>query len=117
MAVRLFSIIKLVLLIVVLKPVLMNEILDLNDGDGYGDDLLGRLFRQDYSPPAPPPPPPHPPSASCQDDLGGVGKGNFYVLPNVTVNCSFVAGCEFGVNVSGNFTLGENARISVGSLS
>ncbi|KAM0070543.1 hypothetical protein Hdeb2414_s0001g00014361 [Helianthus debilis subsp. tardiflorus] len=138
MAVRLFSIIILVLLIVVSKPVLMNEILDLNDGDGYGDDLLGRLFRQDYSPPAPPPPPPHPPSASCQDDLGGVGsldttckvvsslnltrniyvagKGNFYVLPNVTVNCSFVAGCEFGVNVSGNFTLGENARISVGSF-
>ncbi|KAJ0936560.1 hypothetical protein HanRHA438_Chr03g0132621 [Helianthus annuus] len=69
-----------------------------------------------------PPPPPHPPSASCQDDLGGVGsldttcKGNFYILPNVTVNCSFVVGCEFGVNVSGNFSLGENAQIVVGSF-
>nr|XP_043627763.1 uncharacterized protein LOC122599331 isoform X2 [Erigeron canadensis] len=102
------------------------------------DDFeFGSLFRQDYSPPAPPPPPPHPPSASCEGDLGGVGsldtickivtnlnltrsiyvsgKGNFYILPNVTVDCSAFVGCEVGINVTGNFTLGENARIVVGS--
>nr|XP_016504944.1 PREDICTED: uncharacterized protein LOC107822879 [Nicotiana tabacum] len=105
---------------------------------GYSDDdseLI--LFHQDYSPPAPPPPPPHPPSVSCEDDLGGVGsldttckivsnvnitksvyiegKGNFYVLPNVTVNCTFT-GCEIGINVTGNFTLGENSVILVGTF-
>ncbi|KAD6453874.1 hypothetical protein E3N88_08580 [Mikania micrantha] len=127
-----------------MKPVMINGRLDWDDGGGYGDDLLESgevfesFFRQDYSPPPPPPPPPHPPSASCEDDLGGVGsldttckvvsslnltrniyvsgKGNFYILPNVTVNCSFVPGCEIGINVAGNFSLGENARILVGSF-
>ncbi|KAL8209856.1 hypothetical protein R6Q57_006588 [Mikania cordata] len=147
MAVHSFSITVLILFVViVMKLVLINGRLDLDDGDGdgYDSDLIGsgeafgNLFRQDYSPPAPPPPPPHPPSASCQDDLGGVGsldttckvvsslnltrniyvagKGNFYILPNVTLNCSFVPGCEIGINVTGNFSLGENARILVGSF-
>ncbi|GJT46115.1 hypothetical protein Tco_0954830 [Tanacetum coccineum] len=102
------------------------------------DDDVSILFRQDYSPPAPPPPPPHPPSASCEADLGGVGsldtickvvsdvnltrsiyvsgKGSFYVLQNVSILCSGFAGCEFGVNVSGNFSLGEDARVNVGSF-
>ncbi|XP_071730346.1 uncharacterized protein [Rutidosis leptorrhynchoides] len=102
------------------------------------DDEFGSLFRQDYSPPAPPPPPPHPPSSSCESDLGGVGsldttckvvsnlnltrniyvagKGNFIILPNVSVDCSVFLGCEIGINVTGNFTLGENARILVGYL-
>ena len=30
------------------------------------------------------------------------GKGSFVVLPNVTIDCSRFAGCEFGVNVTGN---------------
>ncbi|KAK1417918.1 hypothetical protein QVD17_27054 [Tagetes erecta] len=141
MAVNLLRIILLILfvVVVVIKADLIGEILD-TDGDDLvkSDEAFGRLFRQDYSPPAPPPPPPRPPSASCQDDLGGVGsmdttckvvssmnltrniyvagKGNFYVLPNVTLNCSFVSGCEIGINVTGNFSLGENARILVGSF-
>nr|GEV91644.1 transmembrane protein, putative [Tanacetum cinerariifolium] len=106
--------------------------------DDDDDDDVSSLFRQDYSPPAPPPPPPHPPSASCEADLGGVGsldtickvvsdvnltrniyvsgKGSFYVLSNVSIDCSGFAGCEFGVNVSGNFSLGEDARVKVGSF-
>lgn len=98
-------------------------------------DLL--LFHQDYSPPAPPPPPPHPPSVTCEGDLGGVGsldtvckivsdlnitknvyiagKGSFYILPNITVNCSF-SGCEIALNVSGNFSLGANSSIVTGSF-
>ncbi|KAK3009003.1 hypothetical protein RJ639_013595 [Escallonia herrerae] len=101
------------------------------------DEEFAALFHQDYSPPAPPPPPPHPPSVSCEDDLGGVGsidttcqivtnlnlsknvyiqgKGNFYILPSVTVFCSFT-GCEFAVNVSGNFVLGENGAVLVGTF-
>ncbi|KAI3804675.1 hypothetical protein L1987_26398 [Smallanthus sonchifolius] len=135
MAGHLFWIIVLISFVVVTKPASISGILDWDDND---NDAFGSLFRQDYSPPAPPPPPPHPPSASCEDDLGGVGsldttckvvsslnltrniyvagKGNFYILPNVTVNCSFVPGCEIGVNVTGNFTLGENAQILVGSF-
>ncbi|KAK9065546.1 hypothetical protein SSX86_014947 [Deinandra increscens subsp. villosa] len=146
MAALSFSIIVLILFfVVVMKSASINGILDWDDGDGYEDgdsvgsrEAFGSLFRQDYSPPSPPPPPPHPPSASCQDDLGGVGsldttckvvsslnltrniyvagKGNFYILPNVTLNCSFVPGCEIGINVTGNFTLGENAQILVGSF-
>lgn len=95
------------------------------------------LFRQDYSPPAPPPPPPHPPSVSCEDDLGGVGsvdtickivtdlnltknvyiegKGNFIILPNVSVVC-LVYGCEIAINVTGNFSLGANASIVAGTF-
>ncbi|XP_076923792.1 uncharacterized protein LOC143586032 [Bidens hawaiensis] len=99
---------------------------------------LDDLFYHDYSPPSPPPPPPHPPSTTCEDGLGGVGtldttcevvgslnltdnmyiagKGNFYILPNVTLSCSVISGCEIGVNVTGDFSLGENARIVVGSF-
>ncbi|KAL3500639.1 hypothetical protein ACH5RR_039732, partial [Cinchona calisaya] len=103
---------------------------------GFDDsDLL--LFHQDYSPPAPPPPPPHPPSVTCEADLGGVGsldttckivsnlnisdnvyiqgKGNFVILPNITVNCSF-SGCEIVIDVSGNFSLGENSTVFAGTF-
>ncbi|CAH9106309.1 unnamed protein product [Cuscuta epithymum] len=95
------------------------------------------LFHQDYSPPAPPPPPPHPPSVSCEADLGGVGsldttckivsdlnitksvyiegKGDLYILPGVTVNCTF-AGCEVGINVTGSFKLDENSTILAGTF-
>ncbi|KAL3330314.1 hypothetical protein AABB24_034257 [Solanum stoloniferum] len=108
--------------------------------NGYSDEDIDSefiLFHQDYTPPAPPPPPPHPPSVSCEDDLGGVGsldttckivsnvnitksvyiegKGNFYVLPNVTFKCTFL-GCEIGINVTGNFTLGENSVILAGTF-
>ncbi|XP_052209356.1 uncharacterized protein LOC127812870 isoform X2 [Diospyros lotus] len=101
---------------------------------GVDSDLL---FHQDYSPPAPPPPPPHPPSVSCEDDLGGIGtvdtmckivsdlnltrdvyiqgKGNFYILPHRTVNC-LISGCEITINVTGNFSLGENSTIVAGTL-
>lgn len=96
-------------------------------------------FHQDYSPPAPPPPPPHGPSVTCEADLGGVGtldtvckvttdlnlnlsrsvyiagKGSFYILPNVTISCPFT-GCEIAVNVSGNFSLGDNSSVITGSF-
>lgn len=97
------------------------------------DDLS--LFHQDYSPPSPPPPPPHPPSVTCEDDLGGVGsldttckivasvnisknvyiagKGNFYILSNVSVTC-LSPGCEVSINITGNFSLGEDAQVVVG---
>ncbi|XP_059645479.1 uncharacterized protein LOC132287032 [Cornus florida] len=100
---------------------------------GFDSDL----FYHDYSPPAPPPPPPRPPSVSCEDDLGGIGsvdttcqivsnlnltksvyihgKGNFYILPNVSVNC-LVYGCEISINVTGNFSLGENALVLTGTF-
>ncbi|KAK6912777.1 hypothetical protein RJ641_022378 [Dillenia turbinata] len=100
------------------------------DSTSNSDDSL--LFHQDYSPPSPPPPPPHPPSVTCEDDLGGVGtldtsceivsdlnltksiyiegSGSFFVLPNVKVNC-LIFDCSITVNVSGNFSLGENATI------
>lgn len=95
------------------------------------------LFHQDYSPPSPPPPPPHPPSVSCEDDLGGVGsldttckivssvnisknvyiagKGNFYILSNVSVTC-LALGCQVAINITGNFSLGEDAKVIVGSF-
>ncbi|KAK9273478.1 hypothetical protein L1049_018288 [Liquidambar formosana] len=111
-----------------------DDFFSIVDGDG---DAESRLFHQDYSPPAPPPPPPHPPSASCEDDLGGIGtvdttcqiadnlelkqnvyiggKGNFYVLPGVRLDCA-VSGCEITINITGNFSLGENASIVVGTF-
>ncbi|GLT85498.1 hypothetical protein SLE2022_036870 [Rubroshorea leprosula] len=102
--------------------------------DFDSDDLL---IHQDYSPPAPPPPPPHAPSVSCTDDLGGVGsldstckivsdlnltrdvyiagKGNFYILPEVRFHCPS-PGCSITINISGNFSLGENSSIVAGSF-
>ncbi|GLT57214.1 hypothetical protein SLA2020_302020 [Shorea laevis] len=102
--------------------------------DFDSDDFL---FRQDYSPPAPPPPPPHAPSVSCTDDLGGVGsldstckivadlnvtrdvyiagKGNFYILPEVRFHCPS-PGCSITVNISGNFSLGENSSVVAGTF-
>ncbi|KAK8543142.1 hypothetical protein V6N13_136324 [Hibiscus sabdariffa] len=95
------------------------------------------LLHRDYSPPAPPPPPPHAPSVSCIDDLGGVGsldttckivadlnltrdvyiagKGNFYVLPGVRFHCP-ILGCSITLNISGNFSLGENSSIVTGTF-
>lgn len=102
----------------------------------FDSDIL--LFHQDYTPPAPPPPPPHPPSLACESDLGGIGsldtncqivasvnlskdvyvegKGNFVISPNVTLNCSSFSGCELAINVTGNFTLGENSSIICGTF-
>lgn len=95
-------------------------------------------FHGDYSPPAPPPPvlPPHPPSVSCYD-LYGIGSldttckvnsslsfvddvyvqglGNLDILPGVTVSCPN-RGCFILVNVSGNFSLGENAVVTAGTF-
>ncbi|XP_073315602.1 uncharacterized protein [Primulina huaijiensis] len=107
-----------------------------SDFDEMDSDVL--LFHQDYTPPAPPPPPPHPPSLSCEYDLGGVGSldttcqivsdlnlsknvyiegdGNFVILPNVTLNCSSFSGCELTINVTGNFTLGQNSSIITGTF-
>ncbi|TYJ29892.1 hypothetical protein E1A91_A06G097700v1 [Gossypium mustelinum] len=100
-------------------------------------DSEGLLFHRDYSPPAPPPPPPHAPSVSCTDDLGGVGsldstcqivadlnlirdvyiqgKGNFYILPGVRFHCP-ILGCSITVNISGNFSLGENSTVVTGTF-
>ncbi|KAI8531022.1 hypothetical protein RHMOL_Rhmol11G0105400 [Rhododendron molle] len=95
------------------------------------------VFHHDYSPPSPPPPPPRPPSVSCEDDLNGIGtldttcqivsdlnltgdvyiqgKGNFIILPFRSVTClSF--GCEISINITGNFSLGENATVSAGTF-
>ncbi|XP_031388144.1 uncharacterized protein LOC116201156 [Punica granatum] len=96
-------------------------------------------FHGDYSPPAPPPPvsPPHPPSLSCGDDLGGIGSldttcelnatlefyddvyveglGNLIILPGVTLSCP-VKGCYILVNISGNFSLGQNGAIIAGTV-
>ncbi|KAL9226861.1 hypothetical protein vseg_002624 [Gypsophila vaccaria] len=111
-----------------------NLISDENDGEF----TVGSLFSHDYSPPSPPPPPPRPPTVSCEEDLDGVGsldttcqivsdlnltdsvyiqgKGNFYILPNVRVNCFYDVGCEIAINVTGNFSLGENSTIITGSF-
>ncbi|XP_022729644.1 uncharacterized protein LOC111284857 isoform X3 [Durio zibethinus] len=100
-------------------------------------DSEALLFHQDYSPPAPPPPPPHAPSVSCTDDLGGIGsldstckivadlnltrdvyiegKGNFYILPGVRFHCPSL-GCYVTLNISGNFSLGENSTIVTGTF-
>ncbi|KAJ7958849.1 Ephrin type-B receptor [Quillaja saponaria] len=100
-------------------------------------DFDWNLFHQDYSPPAPPPPPPHPPSVSCVDDLVGVGsldttcqiendlnltrdvyiagKGNFYILPSVRFHCAN-PGCLITVNVTGNFSLGNDSSIVTGAF-
>ncbi|KAK2446301.1 glycine-rich protein [Trifolium repens] len=100
-------------------------------------DLDWNLFHQDYSPPAPPPPPPHPPGVSCVDDLGGVGsldttckiandanltrdvyiagKGSFNILPGVKFHCE-IPGCMITVNVTGNFSLGNNSSILTGAF-
>ncbi|GMI97958.1 hypothetical protein like AT5G11700 [Hibiscus trionum] len=97
----------------------------------------GLSLYHDYSPPAPPPPPPHAPSVSCTDDLGGVGsldstcqivadlnltrdvyilgKGNFYILPGVRFHCP-ILGCSITVNISGNFSLGENSTVVTGTF-
>ncbi|KAL3566406.1 hypothetical protein D5086_031821 [Populus alba] len=95
------------------------------------------LFHQDYSPPSPPPPPPHPPSASCTDDLGGIGsidtacqivtdvnltrdvyiegKGDFYIHPGVRFHCPNF-GCSITINISGNFNLSVNSSILTGTF-
>ncbi|CBI20602.3 uncharacterized protein LOC100243932 isoform X2 [Vitis vinifera] len=95
------------------------------------------IFYQDYSPPAPPPPPPLPPSVSCSEDLHGIGsldttcqlvsnlqltddvyiegKGNFYIGSGVRLDC-LASGCSITVNISGNFSLGENASIVTGAF-
>ncbi|XP_019051661.1 PREDICTED: uncharacterized protein LOC104588235 [Nelumbo nucifera] len=95
------------------------------------------LFGHDYSPPSPPPPPPHPPSVSCEEDLKGVGSlntscqfvtdlqleddvyiegnGSLKILPGVSFSCP-VAGCSITINISGDFTLGENASIVSGTF-
>lgn len=100
-------------------------------------DSESLLFHQDYSPPSPPPPPPHAPSVSCTDDLGGVGsldstckivadlnltddayitgKGNFIILKEVRFQC-LSPGCSITVNISGNFSLGENSSIIAGNF-
>jgi hypothetical protein len=38
------------------------------------------------------------------------GKGNFNILPNVSVVC-LLPGCEIAINVTGSFSLGENSSI------
>ncbi|KAL3844214.1 hypothetical protein ACJIZ3_001617 [Penstemon smallii] len=129
----------LITLVVValLLPIFKNHSSIIASADlDFDSEIL--LFHQDYTPPAPPPPPPHPPSLSCESDLGGVGsldttcqivsnlnlskfvyiegKGNFVIWPNITLNCSSVSGCEITINVTGNFTLGENALIVTGTF-
>ncbi|KAK9699806.1 hypothetical protein RND81_08G196700 [Saponaria officinalis] len=116
----------------------IDSIFDADDDESRLMSSGMSLFHQDYSPPAPPPPPPHPPTVSCEGDLDGVGtldttcqivsdlnltdsvyiqgKGNFYILPNVKLNCSDKVGCEIAINITGNFSLGENSTIIGGAF-
>lgn len=115
--------------------------LSAGSGDGFSvvaddGDVLG--FHGDYTPPSPPPPPdlPLPPPLSCED-LDGVGSidstcelnktlefgddvyvkglGNLYVLPGVRLSCP-IRGCFITVNISGNFSLGQNGVIVAGTV-
>ncbi|XP_056163736.1 uncharacterized protein LOC115684582 isoform X2 [Syzygium oleosum] len=116
--------------------------LSADSGDGFSgvvaadSDVLG--FHGDYTPPSPPPPPdlPLPPPLSCED-LDGVGSidstcelnktlefgddvyikglGNLYVLPGVRLSCP-IRGCFIMVNISGNFSLGQNGVIVAGTV-
>lgn len=87
------------------------------------------LFGRDYSPPSPQPPPP---SVSCEEDLHGIGSlntscqlntdlqleddvymegtGNLLIFPGVFMSC-LVVGCSITINISGDFSLGQNASI------
>ncbi|XXG64223.1 hypothetical protein AAC387_Pa05g2227 [Persea americana] len=88
------------------------------------------------TPPPPPPPSPDPPPLSCQDlngtgsfndscsldtslDLHGdvymKGTGRVDVLSGVSLICA-VPGCSIIVNISGDFTLGENASVIAGTF-
>jgi len=75
---------------------------------------------------------------SCEKDLEGVGfldttcqivsylnltdsvyiqgTGNFFILPNVKVNCFSVLGCKITINITDNFSLGENCSIIAGTF-
>ena len=108
----------------------------LEDEVDYESSIM--LYHHDYSPPSPPPPPPHPPTVSCDGELEGVGnldttcqivsdlnltdsvyiqgRGNFFILPNVKVDCSAISGCEIAINISGHFSLGENSTIIAGAF-
>ncbi|XP_074286969.1 uncharacterized protein LOC141612149 isoform X2 [Silene latifolia] len=121
-----------------LFPSLANSQIDQFFDDDDDESSSVNLFHHDYSPPSPPPPPPHPPTVSCESDLGGVGTldttcqivsdlnltdsvyihglGNIYVLPNVKLDCSDKPGCEIVINVTGNFSLGENSTIIAGAF-
>lgn len=120
------------------SSVYMNDDDDVVEVDADDVDSSLVLYHHDYSPPSPPPPPPHPPTVSCEGDLDGVGSldttcqivsdlnltdsvyiqgtGNFFILPNVKVNCSKFQGCEIAINITGNFSLGENSTIIAGTF-
>lgn len=96
-------------------------------------------FHGDYTPPSPPPPAPplHPPSLSCEEDLQGIGSlnticrlnstlnftddvyiegnGTLDVLPGVVLRCP-IKSCSIQINMSGDFTLSQNAMIFAGTL-
>ncbi|XP_010526074.1 PREDICTED: uncharacterized protein LOC104803741 [Tarenaya hassleriana] len=104
-----------------------------------------RLFDGDYNSPVPSPSPAPQPepddgsssSVSCVDDLGGVGsldstcqlvadlnlerdllisgEGNLHVLPGVRLQCP-ISGCSIIVNISGNFSLGQNSSVVAGTF-
>ncbi|XP_077212654.1 uncharacterized protein LOC143847765 isoform X1 [Tasmannia lanceolata] len=93
---------------------------------------------RDYSPPPPPSLPPLPPSSiSCEDDLKGIGSlndscqintslnlendlyiegtGNLEILSGVVLSCA-ISGCNFAVNISGDFSLGQNSSVVAGTI-
>lgn len=124
-----------ILAVFTIKPALSGGL-----GDEFAvvadHDVLG--FHGDYTPPSPPPPPalPLPPPLSCED-LEGVGSidstcelnktlefdgdvyikglGNLYILPGVHLSCPF-GGCFMLVNISGNFSLGQNGVFVAGTV-
>lgn len=49
------------------------------------------------------------------DDVYIEGKGNFYIGSGVRLDC-LASGCSITVNISGNFSLGENASIVTGAF-
>ncbi|KAJ9167908.1 hypothetical protein P3X46_019498 [Hevea brasiliensis] len=103
----------------------------------FASDIVS--FHGDYSPPSPlpPAPPPHPPSLSCQGGLGGIGSldtvckldsslnftddvyiegnGTLDILPGVVLNCP-IGGCSILINMTKDFSLGQNATIIAGTV-
>lgn len=129
--------INLLLIIFITSPSTLISLVSCGSDDFSASDFDVYSFHQDYSPPSPPPPPPHPPSVSCSEDLNGIGsldtlcqivsnleferdvyiegKGSFYILPNLSVNC-LVPGCSITVNITGNFSLGQNSSVITGTF-
>ncbi|KAI3904002.1 hypothetical protein MKW92_018351 [Papaver armeniacum] len=127
---------KIIILIAIINFTFYSQV------DGSKDDFSITNFDSfvhDYAPPTPPlpPPTPLPPSLSCEGDLKGVGSlnttcqlntnlqfqndvniegtGNLEILPGVSISC-LTNGCRIYINVSREFSLGQNSLIMAGTF-